>query len=186
MGIVQERIQESIDVKRRILNDPVLLKQIENSAQMLRATLDHGGKILFCGNGGSAADAQHLTAEFVGRFQRERKAMAAVCLNANVSSLTAIANDYSYDFVFARAVEALMKPEDVLVGISTSGNSENVYRAVLKAKKIGGKTISLLGKNGGKIKDMSDIPIIVPSDCTARVQEAHILIGHIICEMVED
>ena len=163
-----------------------LLSRIEAAAELIRDSLEKGGKILFCGNGGSAADAQHLTAELVGKFQRERRAMAAVCLNTNVSSLTAIANDYSYDIVFARAVEALMKPEDVLVGISTSGNSENVYRVALKAKEIGGKTISLLGMNGGKIKDLSDIPIVVPSSCTARIQEAHIMIGHIICELVEE
>lgn len=169
-----------------MLEDPALLSQIEAAAELIRRSLECGGKVLFCGNGGSATDSLHLAAEFMGKFQKERKALAAISLNANISSITAIANDYSYDMIFARAVEALMKPGDVLVGISTSGNSENVCQAVLKAKEIGGKTVSLLGKNGGKMKSASDIPIIVPSDCTARVQETHILIGHIICEIVED
>lgn len=186
MNIVQMRIRESIAVKQQLLKDPVLLSRIEAAAELIQRSLECGGKVLFCGNGGSAADSLHLAAEFVGKFQKERKALAAVALNANISSITAIANDYSYDQVFARAVEALMKPEDVLVGISTSGNSENVYQAVLKAREIGGKSISLLGKGGGKMNSVSDIPIVVPSDCTARVQEAHIMIGHIICEIVED
>lgn len=186
IGIVQMRIQESIAIKQQLLEDSVLLARIEAAAELIQCSLRCGGKVLFCGNGGSAADSLHLTAEFMGKFQKERKALAAVSLNANISSITAIANDYSYDMVFARAVEALMKPEDVLVGISTSGNSENVYQAMLKAREIGGKTVSLLGKGGGKMKGVSDIPIIVPGDCTARVQEAHIMIGHIICEIAED
>lgn len=186
MSIVQKRIQESIAVKQQLLEDSAQLAQIEAAAELIRHSLECGGKVLFCGNGGSAADSLHLTAEFVGKFQKERKALAAVSLNANISSITAIANDYSYDMVFARAVEALMKPEDVLVGISTSGNSENAYQAMLKAKEIGGITVSLLGRDGGKIKKVSDIPIIVPSECTARIQETHMMIGHIICEIVED
>lgn len=186
MSIVQMRIQESIAVKRQLLEDPALLSRIEAAAELIRRSLECGGKVLFCGNGGSAADSLHLAAEFVGKFQKERKAMAAVSLNANTASITAIANDYSYDIVFARAVEALLKPEDVLMGISTSGNSENVYQAVLKTREIGGKVVSLLGNNGGKIKSVSDVPIIVPSDCTARIQEAHIMIGHIISEIVEN
>lgn len=186
MSMVQMRIQESIAVKQQLLEDPALLSRIEAAAELIRRSLECGGRVFFCGNGGSAADSMHLAAELMGKFQKERKALAAVSLNANISSITAIANDYSYDLVFARAVEALMRPEDVLVGISTSGNSENVYQAVLKAKEIGGKAISLLGKDGGKMKNASDISIVVPSGCTARVQEAHIMIGHIICEIVED
>lgn len=186
MSIVKSRIQESIAVKRQLLEDSALLSQIEAAAELIRCSLQSGGKVLFCGNGGSAADSLHLAAELVGKFQKERRGLAAISLNANIASITAIANDYGYDTVFARGVEALMKAGDVLVGISTSGNSENVCRAMLKAKEIGGKTVSLLGKDGGKIKNVSDIPIIVPSDCTARVQEAHIMIGHIICEIVED
>lgn len=186
MGIVRERIRESIDTKQKILDDDRLLLLIEKAACMLKDSLKNGGKVLFCGNGGSASDSLHLAGEIVGRFQRERGAMAALSLNADVASMTSIANDYGYDFVFSRAVEGLMNPEDVLVGISSSGNSENVYRAILRAKEIGGGTVALLGKDGGKIKGVADISIIAPSDCTARIQEAHIMIGHIICEMVEE
>lgn len=185
MDIVRERIRESMEVKRKILEDGELLSAIKEAAALMKASLEGDGKILFCGNGGSASDAMHLAGELVGRFQKERKAMAAVALNADAATMTSIANDYGYDFVFARAVEGLMKPGDVLFGITTSGNSENVYRAVLKAKEMGGATIALLGKGGGKIKDAADVPLIVPSDCTARIQEAHITIGHIICELVE-
>ena len=185
MELVERRIQESIDVKRRLLNDKAALDLIEKAAAAIHNSLRCRGKILFCGNGGSASDSLHLTGEIIGRFQKERNTMAAISLNADVATLTAIANDYGYDSVFSRAVEGLMKPEDVLVGISISGNSENVYQAILKSKDIGGCTIALLGKDGGKIKDMADISIVVPSDCTARIQEAHIMIGHIIWELAE-
>ena len=185
MGLVQERIRESIEVKERMLDDKEILNLIDEAAGTIRCSLRHGGKILLCGNGGSASDSLHLAGEIVGRFQKERKAMAAISLNADVATLTAISNDYGYDSVYSRAVEGLMKPEDVLVGISTSGNSENVYRAVLKAKEIGGCTIAFLGKDGGKIKNVADISIVVPSDCTARIQEAHIMMGHILCELIE-
>lgn len=186
MGIVNERIGESIDVKKKILEDYVLLELVEKAADLMKESLSKGGKILFCGNGGSASDSLHLAGEIVGRFQKERKAMAAVALNADVVTMTSVANDYGYNYVYARVVEGLMNPEDVLVGLSTSGNSENVYQAILQAKKACGKTIALLGKNGGKIKDRADISIVVPSDCTARIQEAHIMIGHIICELIEE
>lgn len=186
MGIISDRIRESIDVKQRMLADRELLEQIETAAVLMKKSLREGGKILFCGNGGSASDSLHLAGEFVGRFQKERRSLAAMALNADVAVLTSVANDYGYDFVYARAVEGLMRPGDVLVGISTSGNSENVYQAVLQAKKTGGSTVALLGKNGGKIKDMADIHIIVPSDRTARIQEAHIMIGHILCELAEE
>ena len=186
MDLIKARIRESIETKSRILEDDEILTQVSEAANMIRDSLKKGGKVLFCGNGGSASDSLHLTGEIVGRFQKERPGLAAVSLNADVATMTAIANDYGYDSVFSRAVEGLMKPEDVLVGISTSGNSENVYRAIMKSKEMGGKSVSLLGKNGGKIKDVSDIAIIVPSDCTARIQESHIMIGHIICELVEE
>lgn len=186
MGIVSERIRESIDAKQKMLEDGELLLLIEKAAGVMKASLKSGGKILFCGNGGSASDSLHLAGEIVGRFQKERKAMAAVSLNADVAAMTAVANDYGYDAVFSRAVEGLMKPGDVLVGISTSGNSENVYRAILRAKEMGGATVALLGKDGGKIKGAADIPIIAPGCCTARIQEAHIMIGHIICELLEN
>lgn len=185
MEVVSERIQESIDVKQRMLKDEQILKLIEEAAALFRNVLAHGGKILFCGNGGSASDSLHLVGEIVGRFQKERKAMAAISLNADVATMTAIANDYGYDFVFSRAVEGLMRSDDLLVGISTSGNSENVYQAILKAREIEGHTVAFLGKDGGKIRDVADISLVVPSDCTARIQEAHIMMGHIICELIE-
>ena len=186
MSVVQQRIRESIEVKERIFDDPEIITRIESAAEMILHSLKNGGKVLFCGNGGSATDALHLAGEFVGKFQKERRSMPAIALNANVASLTAVANDYAYDFVFARAVEGLMKPEDVLVGISTSGNSKNVFEAVCKAKEVGGKSICLLGKNGGSIKEKADLAIVVPDSCTARIQESHIMIGHIICEIVEN
>lgn len=185
MDCIEAGIKESIEVKEKLLSDKELLKRIKEAAEVISEALAKGGKVLFCGNGGSASDALHLSAELVGRFQKERKAMAALSLNENVATMTAIANDYGYEKVFARAVEGLMKPEDVFVGISTSGNSENVLKALEEAKRIGGKTIALTGKDGGAMKDMADIAIVVPSECTARIQEAHIMIGHIICELVE-
>ncbi len=184
--IIKARIQESIDVKSILLRDPIMLKQISAAAQLMIDAISSENKILFCGNGGSASDALHLTGEIVGRFQKERKGQAAISLNGDVATLTAIANDYGYDRVFARGVEALMKPGDVLVGISTSGNSENILQAILMAKQIGGKTVGLLGKGGGKISKNCDVPVIVPSDCTARIQESHIMIGHILCELIEE
>jgi D-sedoheptulose 7-phosphate isomerase len=186
MELIKARIEESIDVKKKILSDDGMISIIGMIANTMIQSINHGGKILFCGNGGSASDSLHLTGEIVGRFQKERKGMAAVSLNSDVATMTAVANDYGYDEVFARYVEGLMKPTDVLVGISTSGNSENIYRAILKAKDIGGKTVGLLGKSGGKIKDIADMSIIIPSDCTARIQESHIMIGHIICELIEE
>ena len=184
--IIKTRITESIGVKERILNDEVLLDNINNAAMMISDCLKKGGKILFCGNGGSASDALHLTGELVGRFQKDRRGQAAICLNADMASLTSVANDYGFDMVYARAVEGLMKADDIFVGISTSGNSGNVYEAALKARENGGKVVSFLGKNGGRIKDVSDVAIIVPGSVTARIQEAHIMIGYIICEIVED
>ena len=186
MGLAVERISESIDIKQKILNDKKFLHQINMAADMIRESLAQGGKVLFCGNGGSASDALHMAGEFVGRFQKERGAMAAIALNADVSVMTAIANDYGYDYIFARAIEGLMKPGDILFGFSTSGNSENVYQGILQAAKCGGKTIALLGKDGGKIKNVADMSLIIPSDSTARIQESHIMIGHIISEIVED
>ena len=183
--IINERIHESIEVKRRLAGDRRIQELIERAAGEIKNSLEQGGKVLLCGNGGSASDSLHLAGEMLGRFQKDRRALAAVSLNADVATITSVSNDYGYDFVFARAVEGLMKPEDVLLGISTSGNSENVYRAILKAKKIGGCTVALLGRDGGKIKEEADISIIVPSTSTPRIQEAHIMIGHIICELAE-
>ena len=150
------------------------------AAVLIEECLRAGGKLLFCGNGGSAADSQHLVAEFVGRFLLERRA-----LTANTSILTAIGNDYSFDIVFSRQVEALGRPGDVVVGISTSGNSPNVIAAMKKATELGMKTICLAGKDGGTLAKCVDIPLVVASKSTARIQECHIAIGHVICELVE-
>lgn len=185
MNIIKQRIADSIETKQRILADDMLVRHIETAAMMVSDALKSGGKILLCGNGGSASDALHIAGEIVGRFQKERKSYPAIALNADVATMTAIANDYGYDTVFERAVEGYMKSGDVIIGISTSGNSENVRRAIAKASELGGKSIALLGKDGGKIAGIADCPIIVPSNCTARIQESHIMIGHIICEIAE-
>lgn len=162
------------------LDDP-----ISASIDTISDSFKNGGKLLLCGNGGSASDCQHIAAEFTGRFIKDRKPLAAISLATDTSALTCISNDYSYEEVFARQVSALGNKDDVLIAISTSGNSANVSRAIEDAQAIGMKSISLLGKDGGSIKNMSNISIIVPSNSTARIQEAHILIGHTICGGVE-
>jgi D-sedoheptulose 7-phosphate isomerase len=151
----------------------------------LWSCFDHGGKLLICGNGGSAADAQHVAAEFVGRFARERAAWPAMALTTNTSILTAIGNDYSFDRVFARQVEAFAVPGDVIVGISTSGNAANVIAAMKTARELGCQTIGFTGENGGRLKDGVDICLHAPSNVTARIQEVHIVVWHIVCEMIE-
>lgn len=158
---------------------------IKKISQLLAHSLANGGTLFWCGNGGSAADSQHLAAELVGRFKKNRRALRSIALTTDTSVLTCVANDYSYDDIFARQVEALGRPGDVLIGISTSGNSENVLRAFKAAKELGLMTIALLGKGGGYIKDLADHALVIPSDSTARIQEAHILIGHILCELIE-
>lgn len=184
--LIRQRFQDSMDVKKKIIENEGLVDIIFRTAEAMADVIESGGKILLCGNGGSASDALHIAGEIVGRFQKERKSWPAVVLNADVATLTAIANDYGYANGFARQVEGFMTEKDLLIGISTSGNSENVYRAVLKAKEIGGKTAVLTGRTGGKIKAEVDFPIVVPCDVTARIQESHITIGHIMCEIVED
>ncbi len=149
-------------------------------------TLERGNKILLCGNGGSAADAQHIAAELTGRYKSERRALPAVALTTDTSALTAIGNDYGYEHVFSRQVEALAQKGDLLIGISTSGNSLNVIYALEKARKMGCKAVGLSGKGGGKMNDVCDLNIIVPSDDTARIQEMHILIGHILCQLIDN
>lgn len=186
MGLIEDRIRESIGAKQKILHDKRMVGLIQEAADLVAGTLADGGKILLCGNGGSASDALHIAGELVGRFQRERRPVPAIALNADVASMTAIANDYGFEKIFQRAVEGYMSAADTLVGISTSGNSENVCQALLKAKEIGGKTVALLGRDGGRAKNIADVAVIVPDNVTARVQEAHIMIGHIICELVED
>ena len=158
---------------------------LEVAANICIDSLKQGGKILIFGNGGSAADAQHIAAELVGRYKLERKGLSAIALSTDTSSLTAIANDYGYEHVFDRQIEALANPEDVAVGISTSGNSSNVINALQSAKKIGCKSIGLSGKSGGDMNKLCDINLVIPSKDTARIQEMHILVGHIICHLIE-
>lgn len=183
--LIRQRIGESIAVKQGLLENDELIKTVAVLSDEIVASIAKGGKLVICGNGGSASDALHFAGEIVGRFVKERKAWPAVVLNADVATITAIANDYGYDDVFARQAEGHVKPGDVFIGISTSGNSENVYRAMLKAKELGATTACLVGKDGGKIGREADLSIIVPCNVTARVQECHINIIHILCEMAE-
>ncbi len=184
--LIKERIQDSIDVKSSLLENEELLNTVDGLAGEIIKAISNGSKIVLCGNGGSASDALHFAAEIIGRFQKGRSAWPAVTLNADVATMTAIANDYGYDEVFARQAEGLVSPGDVFIGISTSGNSENVLRAARAAKKNGAVTAALLGKDGGKIKKNVDYPIVIPCQITARIQECHILIIHIICEIAEE
>jgi D-sedoheptulose 7-phosphate isomerase len=183
---IQQLIQASIDVKAKALQDPQLIAAVGSVVQAIVAALREDKKILFCGNGGSAADAQHIAAELSGRFYHDRDPLFAEALHVNTSYLTAVANDYSYDQVYSRLVKAKGRPGDVLVGISTSGNSGNVVEALKMAKVQGMVTVSMTGSTGGKMKDLSDYLLNVPSTDTPRIQEVHILLGHIICELVEN
>lgn len=159
---------------------------IAQAAQMLVDTLRGGHKVLLCGNGGSAADAQHIAAELTGRFVKERAALPAIALTTDTSALTAIGNDYGYQRVFARQVEALARPGDLLIGISTSGNSPNVLEALQAARNLGCRTLALTGRNGGQATQAADLNLVVPAEATARIQEMHILIGHILCQAVDE
>jgi len=183
--MIKQRIQSSIEVKQAILQDDSLLKRIEQAVEMVTACFRNGNKAFFCGNGGSAADAQHLATEFSGRFYFDRGVLPAEALHCNTSYLTAVANDYSFDIIYARLIAGIAKKGDVLVGLSTSGNSKNVVQAFEKARETGVHTIAFTGETGGLLKDLSDILLNVPSNDTPRIQESHILIGHIICELVE-
>ncbi len=162
-----------------------LAQQIEKAAKLVISALKNNKKILLAGNGGSASQASHIAAEFVGRYKIERKGMPAISLASDLSAITAIGNDYGFDRVFERQIEALGNESDVLIALSTSGNSQNLVKAVEKAKKMNIHVISLLGKGGGKMKNISDVEIIVPSDNVPRIQEAHLMILHIICELVD-
>jgi len=175
-------LNEHIEVAKKIEK---LLPEVVSASEICLMSLKDGGKILICGNGGSAADAQHIAAELSGRFKKERKALAGIALTTDTSALTAIGNDYGFEYIFSRQVEAIGKKGDVLIAISTSGNSQNVINAIKSAKKIGCKIITLTGKDGGKMKDMGDINIIIPSNNTPRIQEMHIMIGHMICAIID-
>jgi len=182
---VSRSIQASIAVKDRLLASPGIVSIVARTSEILLDAFQQGNKVLLFGNGGSAADAQHIAAEFVGRFAFDRPSLPALALSVNPSSVTAIGNDYGFDLIFSRQIEALGRAGDVAVGISTSGNSPNVVRAMSAAKKIGLHTIALTGCTGGELKNVVDFCICVPSNETPRVQECHILIGHIISELVE-
>ncbi|MCX5696104.1 MAG: D-sedoheptulose 7-phosphate isomerase [Candidatus Omnitrophica bacterium] len=181
---VKEIILESIQVKEELLKSEV--SAILKISAAIIESLRKGGKLIIFGNGGSASDAQHIAAELVGRFKKDRPALGAIALTANTSVITALANDFGYEVVFARQIEALAGKFDVALGISTSGRAKNVALGFKQAKKMGLKTIALTGGDGGEIVKLADISLIVPSSVTARIQEAHIVIGHIICELIEE
>jgi len=183
---IQSIIEGSIQVKQALLQDEQLMLEIEKTVNAITFAFKNGNAVYFAGNGGSAADAQHLAAEFSGRFYKDRKALPSDALHCNSSYLTAVANDYSYDVIYARLLEGLAKPGDVLVGISTSGNSGNIVKAFEMAKSIGVVTVGFTGTTGGKMKTLSDFLINIPSTTTPRIQESHILVGHIICELIEE
>ena len=178
-------INESIKVKQTLMGDAHLIAQIDTVVKVITTAFQNGNSVYFAGNGGSAADAQHLAAEFSGRFYKDRKALPSEALHCNTSYLTAVANDYSYEIIYARLIEGITRPGDVLVGISTSGNSGNIVKAFEMAKTKQVVTIGFTGEKGGKMKEISDYLINVPSNDTPRIQESHILVGHIICELVE-
>ena len=182
-GEIAQRLKESAGVKEAIAQNK--LGEIERMVKLIAAAYRKGGKVVLFGNGGSAADAQHIAGEFVGRFMLKREALPAIALTTNTSILTALANDYGYDEVFNRQVEALVSNKDVVIGLSTSGNSSNVIEAIKTAKGKGAKTIGLTGGGGGKLRETADLVLVVPSENFARIQEAHITIGHIVCELVE-
>lgn len=183
---IRNIIQASIDTKQQMLKDEVLMETVHQVVNTIANAFQQGNRVYFCGNGGSAADAQHLAAEFSGRFYTDRKALPAEALHVNTSYLTAVANDYSYDVIYSRMIDGIGNPGDVLVGLSTSGNSGNIVKAfeVARQKKI--ITVGFTGTTGGKMKELSDYLINIPSGDTPRIQESHITIGHIVCQLVEE
>ena len=185
MDTIKHAIEASIATKQQILNNPALLGSIKEVAQVMIDALREGKRILWCGNGGSAADAQHLAAELSGRFYYDRPPLNSEAMHCNTSYLTAVANDYGYDLIYSRMIDGACHPGDVLVGISTSGNSKNICNAFRKAKELGVITVAMTGASGGEMKEMADYLLNVPSNDTPRIQESHIMLGHIICEIVE-
>ena len=182
---IAQSLEENIRLKTGILNDLSMRERIESLGTAMAQTLDRGGKILLCGNGGSAADAQHIAAELVGRFSTEREGLAAIALTTDTSILTAVGNDYGFDHVFERQTAALGTKGDIFIGISTSGDSPNVVLALRKARAMGMTTVGLLGKTGGQCLSLCDYSFVIPSGESARIQEAHITIGHILCGIVD-
>lgn len=183
---IQDIIRASIDTKQQLLQSEDILSTIEKVVDIITIAFKNGKKLYLCGNGGSAADAQHLAAEFSGRFYTDRKALPAEALHCNTSYLTSVANDYGYDAVYSRMIEGLALKGDVLIGLTTSGNSSNIIRAFEAAKENGVITIAFTGITGGQIKSFSDYVINIPSSDTPRIQESHIMVGHIICQLVEE
>ncbi|HYV95268.1 MAG TPA: D-sedoheptulose 7-phosphate isomerase [Chitinophagales bacterium] len=186
MNKIKDIITASISVKEKILHDPLMILKLQQIADEIVKCYGHDGKVLFCGNGGSAADAQHIAAELSGRFYFDRDPLDAEALHVNTSYLTAVGNDYGYEQVYSRLIKARGRKGDVLVGLSTSGNSPNVINAFELANQIGMITVGMTGESGGKMKDLSKYLFNVPSNDTPRIQESHIMLGHIICELVEE
>lgn len=184
-NVISRSISASIATKEAILANHELMQRIQDAADTIICALQNGHRILWCGNGGSAADAQHLAAELSGRFYYDRPPLNSEALHCNTSYLTAVANDYGYDLIYSRMIDGACKKGDVLIGISTSGNSKNIYNAFDKAHQLGVITIALTGSTGGQMGEIADILLNVPSTDTPRIQESHIMIGHIICEIVE-
>lgn len=182
---IEAAIRQSLETKQLIINDSELIDRLHQAARICIETLQNGGKVLFAGNGGSAADAQHLAAELSGRFYYDRPPLNSEALHVNTSYLTAVANDYSYDEIYARLILGIAKQGDVLIGLSTSGNSKNIIKAFEAAKNMGVTCIAFTGATGGHMKVLSDVLINVPSLDTPRIQESHIMLGHILCELVE-
>jgi len=185
MENIKKEILDSIDIKQKILKDNKLIHQIDNIATSCLKSLKDGGKIILAGNGGSFADAQHISAEFTSRYMIDRESLASVCLGTNASSISAIGNDYGFSEVFSRELSSIGNKNDVFIAISTSGNSENIIKAIKIAKKKEIKTFVLTGESGGKMNDLCQC-INIPSNLTGRIQESHIMIGHIICKIVEE
>jgi len=183
---IKKIIQASIDVKQQVLKNEKLIDTIEKVVSVIVDSFKNGRRVYFCGNGGSAADAQHLAAEFSGRFYTDRKALPAEALHCNTSYLTAVANDYSYDVVYSRIIDGIGQEGDVLIGLSTSGNSKNIIRAFEKAREKKIITVGFTGESGGGMRSCSDYLINIPSTDTPRIQESHIMAGHIICQLVEE
>lgn len=185
IDFIKSKLRTSIDLKTSLLSNLPILNAVEGTVNDIVACYKQGGKVLWCGNGGSAADSQHLSAELSGRFYYDRPPLNSEALHVNTSYITAVANDYSYDVIYSRLVKAMGKPGDVLIGLSTSGNSANVIKALEEANAIGMVTVGMTGETGGKMKDLCRHLINIPSKDTPRIQECHMLLGHTICEMVE-
>ena len=186
MTKIKQIISSSIEVKNQIISNELLIHTIEKCVDVITAAFRQGNKLLFCGNGGSAADAQHLAAEFSGRFYIDREALPAEALHCNSSYITAVGNDYGYDHIYSRLIKGIGKKGDILVGLTTSGNSKNIINAFEEAHSKGIITIGFTGESGGSIRSLCDYLINIPSSDTPRIQESHIMVGHIICQLVEE